>query len=126
MATGLATSLLSAVLLLAAHFKTEGGASAAWFVPMFSLMTGAFTALFHARRLHALLGGLVFGLTSGFFSSLGLLGQPVEDVFFAVAATMAFFVALGLILGAFVEFVMYLHHLAHGRARNRYGKSEKG
>lgn len=125
-ATGLATSLSSAALLLAAHFKTEDGTSTAWFVPLFSLTVGALAALFHARRLQALLGGLIFGLSSGALSSFGLIGQPVEDVFFAIAATLVFFVVLGLIFGAFVEFVMFLHHLAHGRDRRTYGGPKKG
>lgn len=125
MATGLATSCLSAALLLAAHAKTDDAASAAWFIPSFALVFGAFASLFHARRLRALLVGLVLGLVSGVASSVGLLRQPVEGIFFAVAATMTFFAALGLVVGAFVEFVMFLHHVSHGRRPGRYGGPDK-
>ncbi|HSD11920.1 MAG TPA: hypothetical protein VLC10_00025 [Patescibacteria group bacterium] len=120
-ATGLAVSAVAAAFLLAARFRTDDGAAAAWVVPSFALASGGLAALFHARRDRALLLGVLFGLANGIVASLELLGQPVEDVFFVVASTMAFFMILCLAIGAFVEFVCFLHHVAHGRDPRRYG-----
>ncbi len=120
-ATGLAVSVAAAAFLLAARYRTDDGAAAAWAIPAFSLVSGALAASFHARRLKALLLGVLFGLVNGVMASVGLLGQPVEDVFLVVASTMAFFMVLCLVIGAFVEFVLFLHHVAHGRDPRRYG-----
>lgn len=117
--TGLAVTAVTAAILLAAQFGSEGS-SAAWFIPVFSLPAGLLAALFHARRLWLLLGGLASGVFAGILSSFGLLGQPVEGLFFMVSATMAFFVTLCLVAGAFLEFVMFLHHLTHGRKPGHY------
>ena len=118
--TGLAVSAAAAAILLAAEFGSEGFSSA-WFIPVFCLPAGLLATLFHARRLRFLLGGLLLGLFTGTLSSFGLLGQPVEGLFFMVGATMTFVVALCLAAGGFVEFVLFLHHLAHGRRPADYG-----
>jgi hypothetical protein len=124
--TGLAVSAVSAAFLLAAHYRSPGDAAAAWAVPLFSLAAGSLATLFQARRLRALLLGTVFGAVNGIMASVGLLGQPMEDMFAVVASTMAFFMVLCLIVGAFVEFVLFLHHVAHGRDPRRYGGSRDG
>lgn len=120
-ATGLVVSAAAAAFLLAARYRTADGVAAAWVIPSFSLCSGALAAFFHARRLRALLLGVLFGLGNGIMASVSLLGQPVEDVFFVVASTLAFFMALCLVIAAFVEFVLFLHHVAHGRDPRRYG-----
>ncbi|HTK04723.1 MAG TPA: hypothetical protein VL500_04010 [Candidatus Eisenbacteria bacterium] len=122
--TGLAATAVSAGILLAAQFGAEG-ASSVWFIPVFCLPAGLLAAFFHARRLRFLLGGLLLGLLTGALSSFGLLGQPVEGLFFMVGATMTFFVTLGLLGGGFFEFVLFLHHLTHGRRPADYG-AQKG
>jgi len=118
--TGLAASAASAAILLAAQAGSEGFASA-WYVPAFTITAGLFAAMFHSKRLWRLLCGLLSGLVIGMFSSFSLLGQPVEGLFFMVAATMTFFTALCLVAGGFFEFVFFLHHLTHGRRPAEYG-----
>lgn len=114
--TGLAVTAGAAAVLLAGRGE---GASAVWYVPVFSLAAGLLAAFFHAKRLKMLLGGLVLGLLIGTLSSFSLLGQPVEGLFFMVASTVTFFVALLLVAGAFLEFVFFLHRVTHDAVRGR-------
>lgn len=118
-ATGLVASLVTAGILLASRIGSD---DLAWarVVPAFALLNGTLVAAFHARRLWALLAGIVAGIAMGVISTWGLIGQPVDGLFTVVALTLAFFAVLGLILGGFIEFVMYVHHLAHGRPSREY------
>ena len=118
-AAGLVASLVTAGILAASRVGSE---DLAWarIVPAFALLNGTLIAAFHVRRLWALLAGLVMGIVVGVASTWGLIGQPVDGLFTVVALTMAFFVVLGLILGAFLEFVFIVHHVAHGRSLRAY------
>lgn len=117
--TGTAASLVTAGVLLIARAASE---EYAWpqVVPALVVLNGMFVAGFHHRRLWALLAGFAAGIMFGIASTWGLIGQPVQDLFTVVALTLAFFSAVGLLLGGFLEFVMFVHHLAHGKPARDY------
>lgn len=121
-ASGLVAVLVTAGMLLASRVGSED-LTWARVVPAFVLLNGTLVAAFHARRLWSLLAGMTAGIITGVASTWGLIGQPVEGLFSVVTFTLAFFVALGLLLGGFIEFVLYVHHLAHGRPPREYQKA---
>ncbi|HTM68990.1 MAG TPA: hypothetical protein VL426_06875, partial [Candidatus Binatia bacterium] len=123
--TGLAVSAATAAVLLAGR-SADDASVPVWYFPLFALAAGLLAAAFHSRRLRFLLGGLIFGLVVGALSSLAFFGQPVEGLAFMVSATVTFYAVLCLAAGAFFEFVLFLHHLTHGRKPASYGKPAPG
>jgi quinol-cytochrome oxidoreductase complex cytochrome b subunit len=70
-----------------------------------------------AKGLKAWVFGTLGGAAVGIFSALDLFfGDRFERAFFVAFATLAFFIALGLILGALAELVRFLHWAVHQAA----------
>jgi len=82
---------------------------------VFALAVGALLIVLIRKSLHVWLAGFFLGIVIGVGQSFQLwLGESFEGEFFVALATMMFFAALGLIVGAAAEFIRLLHFIAHG------------
>ena len=76
--------------------------------------SAALCAGFLAKKWRALFVGSAAGALTGALSAIDLfLGPSFENEFFVGLATLLFFEALGLALGAIGEFIRVLHRSAH-------------
>jgi len=105
--------MLSFVATVAALVAARPAGDTAWVVPALAVSIGLMAGIFHSRKLTALLGGTIAGLIIGLASSMELMSYDVEGKFVAVASTIAVSLMLGLLVGAFVELVMFLHRATH-------------
>jgi lysylphosphatidylglycerol synthetase-like protein (DUF2156 family) len=98
-----------------------------WLIPVVALLAGALAALFHARSWHALLLAFLISVVVGDIGALDLAQQPVEQIFAVTAATVIFFMAIGLLIGFIAEVVRFCHYLLHGGRIKLYpwGKKPK-
>lgn len=104
-------------IILAVAFAAAGTAIPAdrwWLIPAVALLAGAMTFIFHARAWHALLLAFVVSLVVGDVGALDVAHQPMEQVFAVTAATVIFFMAVGLMIGFVAEVVRLCHYLLHG------------
>ncbi len=114
----------AAFFTLPSYWHCGTGPSDLYFALAFPAVFGLFCGLMQYRRLLAWLAGLVLGFAAGAVSALPLLScGEYEGEFFVSSATLAFFVVLGLILGAAGEFVRLLHYVAHGGNVLKYPES---
>lgn len=111
--TMLALTVFTAGVLLAAYRKDPYAMNPIVLVGV-SFTIGFFGGTFQARRLSFALSGLILGLAVGILSSLDFFFLPVEGVYFAVLTSLVVYVALGLLVGGFVETVRFLHCVVHG------------
>jgi hypothetical protein len=107
------SAALAFVATAAALIAARPEGDTAWMVPALAVSTGMLAGIFHAKRLTALLGGAAAGLIIGLSSSISLLRYEVADKFVVVTSNIAVSLVLGLVFGAFIEFVMYLHRITH-------------
>jgi hypothetical protein len=125
-----AAVIIAQAIILAVAFAAAGGAmpvSRAWLIPGVAVLSGALAYLFYARGWHALLLAFVISLVVGDVGALDIANQPVEGVFAVTAATVVFFMAVGLMIGLVAEVVRFCHYLIHGGKIRFYpwGKKHK-
>lgn len=91
------------------------------FALVLSVAAGLIAVGLAARRLTVWLGTLLTGLFIGAASAVELIySEPFEQEFFITAATLAYFVALGLAIGSLFEFIRLLHYIFHGGKIREY------
>ncbi len=118
--TGLASTAMVAMLLTVAGLDADTPASALASIPAVAVIFGIMAALLHARRLWSVFWGAAFGLLAGVSFSWELVGQHVTGLFPTVLATLALFTSIGFLVGSFIEFVQFLHYVAHGNDAKTY------
>ncbi|MEY4722641.1 MAG: hypothetical protein RLZZ324_154 [Candidatus Parcubacteria bacterium] len=108
------TAAVTFVATAATLFAARGDDSNLLVMTVPALLTGTLAGVFHAKKLGALLACALGGLILGIINAVDIIRYDVPDKFGITVATLATFLALGLMLGAFVEFVRWLHQMAHG------------
>jgi hypothetical protein len=124
----LSGATIGGVMLLAtvgAYVHAGGQWPSLLFGIILSFAVGASVVGLRWRRLMpwlwCLVGSTIIGLSSGFEL---VSGESFEQEFFVAVATLGFFVVLGFMLGALLEFIRFIHHLLHGRKWRDYPASK--
>jgi len=107
-------------LPLAAAMARQPDALNAWLLPATVGTVGVLSAALAALRLRAILGGAASGYAVAVASAWPFFVHESTGAFLAVALTFVFFMSLGAVIGSFVEFVLFLHHVTHGYAPKDY------
>jgi hypothetical protein len=109
-----AAFITQAVVLLTAYFLgAEAVPARLAYVPLIALLAGALAGFFAAERAWALLGLFAAGLLIGDVGALQLAFQDVAAAYTVAIATVGVFATLGIVIGAVVELVHFVHGLWH-------------
>lgn len=121
----MAATVFVAAVLIAAGLEAGSSTSMLTASPAIAVIFGTIMGLLHHRRLWSVFWGSAVGLLLGASSAWSLIGHGVDDVFVIVLATLALFIGLGFFVGSFIEFVQFLHFIAHGNKAKDYRQSGK-